>query len=350
MINIHSHIFTDDDIPNRFLPAGIVPVLRTKVGFKIFKGLLHNLIPFSKKDMFDKTLNFIEAGRLGSQRDIFEEMAKYYPKGTKFVILPMDMAYMGAGKVPRHYKHQLLLLDVLAKENSNVIPFLAIDHRRPEMSELFETYIIDGSFKGIKMYPPLGTFPQDPKYYQIYKYCAEHKIPIMAHCTFGNPVHFKGKKKELKSLLGDKYDNDLSKKELCDIFTNPTNWAQVAMMYPDLKICLAHSGGSKQWEKWLAGDRGSDNLLNVIKRLCKEFDNMYMDISFTLNNLKLLPLLKVLLNDEILSKKILFGSDYYMNKTENYSEAEWAINFRGSIGEENFKQISETNNNTYLYG
>ena len=349
MINIHSHIFTDEDIPNGFLPLGLVRILRTKLGYKVFKGLLHNLVPFSKKDMFDKTLHFIQAGRLGSQEDIMKGFIQAYPKGSEFVILPMDMEYMGAGKIPRPYKEQLLHLHTIALHNEKIKPFLALDCRRPEMNDLFQEFIIDKKWAGIKMYPPLGTFPQDFKYQGIYEYCEENSIPIMAHCTYGNPVHFKGRKKELKELLGAKYIKGMSRKEACNVFTNPDNWEEVSRKYPGLKICLAHSGGMGQWLAWMSGDRSENNLLTRIKRMCKENNNMYMDVSFTLSDLRLIPLLKVLLQDEKLNKKILFGSDYYMNLTENFSEGEWSINFRGLLGEKDFRQISVLNNERYLY-
>ena len=106
MVNNHIHIFTTDDIPNKFLPLGLVRWLAKK-DRKVFNWILHNLNPFADNDVLDRYLDFVRVGKLGGQKEIFENIMKEYPKETEFNVLTMDMSFMGAGKVPRNYELQL---------------------------------------------------------------------------------------------------------------------------------------------------------------------------------------------------------------------------------------------------
>ena len=340
MINSHIHIFLEKDIPRGFLPFGLVKILSTKVGYFLLARILKNLNPFSNKDEFDRYCQFVKVGKNKTQEDILNECAENYPKDTKFVILPMDMAFMEAGTVPRNYEEQLAELLALSIINTNVIPFIHIDPRRNKYLSLFYNYIGKG-FKGVKLYPPLGIYPFDMRFSDIYKYCEMNGIPILAHCTAGNPVHFKGSFKELKKLLENKnghyinIDWSKSKRELCSYFTHPDNYRSICETYPNLKICLAHFGRENEWDK-------------IIRRMMKIYPNLYADISYSLYNTEHWGYLKVLLSTDIVFRnKCLFGSDYYMNIIEG-KEKQFSINLRAFLGEELWEQIAIKNPRKYL--
>ena len=346
MINIHSHIFRQEDSPDGFPSKVLKGLSNTKVGMILLKGILHNANPFLSNDSLDKMLQMIKAGQLGSQEAIFLHMANNYPVDTQFVILPMDMAYMGAGKC-RPYHIQLQELNELRAKNQNkILPFLMVDHRNPNMNLLVDQYLYGCKWNGVKFYPPLGTFPQAQEYDYVYTRCVELDKPVMAHCTYSNAVHFKGKEKELAVLLGDKYDKKHTRKQNCDKFTNPMNWKEVAEKYPTLRICLAHWGGSSEWDKWYKNPKDENNLVNIIKKLLVEHKNIYTDISFTLSDKRCIPLLNTFMQDERINSQILFGSDYYMSLSE-CSEVEWSINLRHEVGEVTWDKMQE-NNKKYL--
>ena len=63
----------------------------------------------------------------------------------------------------------------------------------------------------------------------------------------------------------------------------------------------------------------------------------------------LFSLLGLLLEDEMLRSKILYGSDFYMVEQQT-GERQFLTNVRGFIGEENFKQIAEINPEIFLNG
>ena len=125
--NCHIHIFRDIDVPNKFLPFGFVKILRSTAGYKIISSIMKKLIFWTDNDILDRYIKFVTTGRLGSQKKIFEKCKDYYPENTKFIILPMDMAYMGAGEVPIPYNEQLNELYELSKDYPQLLPFVHVD-------------------------------------------------------------------------------------------------------------------------------------------------------------------------------------------------------------------------------
>jgi len=350
IINAHMHLLSNYDIPVGFPNKAISKIANTKVGYALLKGILHNANPFKKSDSLDKLLTFVKASRIGSEKELFEDVAKYYPSDTCFVALTMNMHHMGAGRCKRTYYEGLKALDELRDVYPRILPFYMADCRDENMNSFFDHFLLQKAWTGVKAYPPLGTFPQDERYNYVYEKCQELGIPIMAHCTYGSPVHFKGKKKELKKLLGSQYDKKLSKKDNCSKFTNPLNWAIVAKRYPDLKICLAHAGGSEQWKEWLSRPGDKDNLLNEIIEIMREYPNIYTDISFTANKDFAVDVLYTLLTEpkfKFIHNRILFGSDWYMNLTET-TEAEWSIGLKRKLGVKLFNKIARENPYKYL--
>jgi len=353
MFNTHIHTFRDIDVPEKFLPLHLVRILSSNIGFKLIGRFLNLLNPFSTDDVFNRYLKFITIGRLGSQEKIFNECTKNYDPDTKFVILPMDMAYMGAGKVERLYPEQIKELAELKKKYpETVIPFIHIDPRRANSFLRVRTAIEQQGFMGVKIYPPIGYFPYDERLYPIYDYCQNNHIPIITHCSPFNPVHFKGSKKELIELLSKSKTpintKGKSNKDLCSHFTDPSNWEYVMRDFPNLKICLAHFGSSYYWDKFL-DDLAYDetNWFIKIKSMMLKYDNLYTDISFTMNDEEYFSLLKVLLTKDIIKDKILFGSDYYMVETKA-NESRFSLDLRAYLGEALFKMISEDNPNSFF--
>lgn len=333
--NCHIHTFKgDNDVPEHFLPLGLVRILASNTGFRIVARILNWLNPFTSNDQFDRYVKFVTIGKLGSQKAIFENCLAQYPVDTKFIILPMDMAYMGAGKVARDYSEQLKELKELRDSYpANIIPFVHIDCRRNNCLELFKQAIEDWGFKGLKLYPPLGTFPYDKRYYPIYEYCQQHDLPVISHCSAGNPVHWKGSTDELIQLLKPcqlPIDWNQSKKELCAYFTHPLGYKKVMDDFPALRIDLAHYGRGTDWD-------------NIIKDMMLTYPNLFTDISFSMYNEAYWASIKEqLLVNKNLREHLLFGSDFYMVETET-NEQEFDKKFRAYLGEDLFKQIAVTN-------
>lgn len=350
--NTHIHTFRDVDIPRKFLPLGLVRLLASNFGSNVFTSFLNNLNPFSDQDLLDRYVKFIKTGKLKSQIKIFEQCAAFYPDKTRFAILPMDMAFMGAGKVPRPYMEQLDELAQLKKRYpQSVLPFIHIDPRRKDYFDLFRRYIEEHDFHGLKLYPPLGIFPYDERLYPVYEYCQKQQLPVIAHCSPFNPTHFKGPKKELLTLLKKSKDyielEGKNTKELCSCFTHPANYKYVLKDFPRLKVSMAHFGSSYYWNQYLEGLKKDDNWFNIIREMLEEYKNFYTDISFTLSNKKFFSLLKTLMANEKINTKILFGSDYYMVEVAS-DERRFGLDLRAYLGEKYFRLMSHSNAEEFL--
>ncbi len=339
------------DVPQKFLPLGLVRLLASSAGTKILAKILNNLNPISNNDLLDRYVNFLTTSKLGSQKVIFEQCKKFYPDDTRFVVLPMDMAFMGAGKVPRDYEDQLDELCSLAKESGTVIPFMHIDPRRPGIFDLFRKYVEEKGVRGVKLYPPLGYFPYDQALYPIYEYCEKNDLPVISHCSPFNLVHFRGSRKELESLLAKSLTpidtKGKKKKDLYPYFTHPSNYEPILNDFKKLNICVAHFGSGYYWKEYLENPSGDDNWFTIIRGMIEKHDNFYTDVSFTLNDGHYFSLLKVLMYNVKLKHKILFGSDYYMVETKT-DERRFGIDLRAFLGNDFFSMISEKNPEAFL--
>ncbi|MCK4790899.1 MAG: amidohydrolase [Desulfobacteraceae bacterium] len=352
IINCHAHVLTNKVMPNQLFlyPLPIVPLLRMKSLNRPLLFLLRSLswllgkLGMNKLERrLERVVSVVKMSIYETQMDIFNILKTYYSKRTSFVLLSLDTEYMGKGRVPQKYEEQLKGLIEIEKDNPDrVFPFLAIDPRRKWNRDKVEEYIELG-FCGIKLYPPHGFKPYDEKYPQlldIYAYLQENQIPITAHCT-------------PDGLQGRPY------KDEDRIFADPDNYKDLLDKYPKLKLCLAHFGGITEWDAYL-NDPWEENdkekawvskIIDMIKLDDEDgkpkYPNLYVDISYTAYNLQTHAYLKVLLADDRLKNRVLFGSDFYIVQVET-SERAFGIGLRGYLGEEVFDQIARVNPRKFL--
>jgi len=291
-------------------------------------------------------------GNKKSQLEIFDFLRRFYPEDTKFIVLSMDMEYMGAGKVIQGFIQQLDELSQIKKTYSGqFFPFICADPRRPNIVEIVRKYIEEHDFQGIKIYPPLGYYPFDERLYPIFGYAEAHKIPIISHCS--PPVVFyrgKIKRKMLIHPRNQKRFEITSHQDFAKRLADPENYHYLLKDFPKLKVCLAHFGGESEWRKYLLtpwDESMEKSWFSSISNLTKTHPDVYSDISYMMHNADLHPLLKVVLQDQKMRPKILFGSDFYMTEL-GISERSFSINLRAYLGEEDFQQIAERNPGEFL--
>ncbi len=365
--NCHAHIFTIDYIPKYFLSR----FFPTNLARKKWIAKLGTLL-------FKKSINryaaFFYSGMKDSQMEVLQELRGYYPSSAKFCILSVDFDYMAAGAPKYNFIQQienLAYVDKTVNEEAQkeiVLPFLCIDPRRENLLDLVKLYIEEKGFKGLKLYPGLGYFPNDKRLYPIYAYAEKYQIPITAHCIPKNKNHFRFKPTaemiaQAKQIPGCT-DKDLRRNYDFAEYLNHPDWYEVLLQdFPLLKVNLAHFGGNEEWDKYLDEpdeDLGANrsamkkNWYSKIRNLLKKHPNVYADISFTVFDQKLYPLLKNLINSEYDDPKIyspkdkvLFGTDFYMLQ-KDYRERRFGIDLRGYLSEAEYWQICDTNPRRFL--
>jgi predicted TIM-barrel fold metal-dependent hydrolase len=362
------------------------------------------------KDMFIRYLNFVKYGDRSSQEDIIKTMQFYYPKTTGFVFLTMDMEYMGAGLPPTRFEKQLTQLEGIKRNpawTDLIYPFVFCDPRRLQprnsrevavekefIGSAFENklkdYLRDKIYQGIKLYPALGYFPFDKRMKSVYDFAVENNIPLTTHCIMG-AVHFK-----YQLTVGERLHPflnatlpELKPAEFQQFYTHPLNyeclmnhellktyWGEDAPNYSKLKICLGHWGGEEEWnnyienawsdvffrkrnsawpslelDNWIINEGNKHKNLSwftIICDLMRKYENVYADISYTLEDEKLLPLLKFTLEiDAKIRERVLFGTDFYV-VSKAISERKFGINVRSFLGETLFHQIAVENPRRFL--
>jgi predicted TIM-barrel fold metal-dependent hydrolase len=353
LTNCHIHTFTVDHVPNRF--AGIFGQLLRIRPLRLLVLALMRAIGRAPRSRLARYAQILEVSHKRKQEDIFKIARGFYPQGTRFVVLPMDMAYMGAGEVKKSLDEQHDELRVLRDRNPGlVIPFAAVDPRRPNVVARTIALLEEQGFGGIKLYPPLGYHPNDPVLRELYAYAARHEIPVLAHCT-RRGVRYRGK--PTPSMLTDPAVGD---DEAIERLADPDNYLPILREHPKLKLCLAHFGGDAEWQKylnepWHSGASGpsttSKSWLAKIAEMIKSgaYENLYTDISYTVfADEEYVHLLKVLLSDERLQRRVLFGSDFYVVENAKLEERRISVRIRSVLGEDLFDAIARRNPATFL--
>lgn len=356
IINCHTHIFNRNAVPENFLPRWLLPfagLLENKGHAKFLFNFFTKIRKHDLALLIKRQHAFLTIGDMKSQADIFKYLQSFYPVGTSFCVLPMDMAFMQAGSVPQSYIEQLDELAAIKQDpelKGLIHPFIFVHPERRNIYDLVKHYIEEKGFAGIKMYPPLGYYPFDERLNEIYAYAEKNQIPITVHCARGG-VFYKGEiTDDMKvHLKTGEVIKEQKNKYFTDAYTNPDNYRYVLESFPNLKINLAHFGGYDEWHKYL-GNTIDDGLQTWYEKICnlmREYPNVYTDISYTMFNPDLFSLLKISLQDETLRNKILYGSDFYMVEQET-TERQFLNNIRAYLGEEDFRQIAETNAKRFL--
>ena len=426
--NCHTHCFTYDHVPEYFL-SPFVPIswllrrqwlrnwIRTvpftgRFGLigSLVKGVLSLFFGFNKVKLL-RYLNFVLYGDRPSQEEVAQQARQYYPSSTGFVMLSMDMEYMGAGRPQKKLKEQLDELAALKQKtgwDKLIYPFIFCDPRRLQPMHKRETgieqefigdaflryleqHLRSGNFQGIKLYPALGYWPFDKRMKPVYDLACANGIPFMTHCTIG-AVHLKYR------MDAEERYHPFKRQTLPDqrpvrfqaFLTHPLNyecllnrellkqhWGDDAPDYRELKLCIGHWGSGEDWHAYLknartdtyySGEAPADHPALLLDRwhigkaeqyknytwfsvtcdLMRKYPNVYADISYTLNDAALLPLLKMILEaDEKIRQRVLFGTDFYL-VSKAISEREFSINVRAALGNELFEQIAITNACSYL--
>ena len=227
-------------------------------------------------------------------------------------------------QMTRGYRKHLKELLRLEKENpaGSVLPFLAVDPRRIGIDELVREQVVDGAFKGVKLYPPLGYLPTHPNLYPIYRLCMEHHIPVTVHTSTGgllslcDTIKTRSKKKngEVVQVSFDKKTD----KSAALFFSNPANWLEILenSEFSGLHLNFAHFGGEEHIIK-LASQKPDepddpDNWTAQIIGLMERFDNVCADISYCPNDGMLKYIRDIVGRYKIVQKRLMFGTDYIM--------------------------------------
>lgn len=338
--NCHIHTFTADHVPIRY--AGFFGQFLRIRAFRVVVLWIMRFIGHTPRSRLARYARILETSYERDQEAIFKIVQRFYPEGTRFVILPMDMTYMDAGPLRESLADQHEYLEGLRRRYPGlIILFAAVDPRHPDVVARTIELLEHRGFRGIKLYPPLGYLPDDPALSELYRYAADRAIPILSHCS-RRGVLYRGKRADKEAII-----------RLAD----PANFVPVLDANPTLKLCLAHFGGDEEWEKYRkessrSGKPGPDRswLAKIVDMISSgRYENLYTDISYTLfADEEYVHMLKTLLADPRLRARVLFGSDFYVVEDAKLEERQTWPRIRSVLGEDLFRVIAEQNPREFL--
>jgi len=192
----------------------------------------------------------------------------------KTVIVGLDYGFLFRGKM-LYKEYNDYVANLLDKYPDRLIGLAGIDPRRgKEAIQELERCMNDLNFRGIKLWPLTGFYPDDPNYYPFYERAQELGAIILCHTGESPPGTY------LK-------------------YNRPVFLDKVAIDFPDLKIVMAHA--SKPWT-------------NEALSVASKNPNIYFDISAWEGEFKFAPvaLIQTLAQAKLGCgiKKVLFGSDW----------------------------------------
>jgi predicted TIM-barrel fold metal-dependent hydrolase len=358
--NCHTHTFTHKHTPDRYLPPPFNYLLR--IGF-IRRAVLAFAHWFDPKHQgkVGRYAQILETSYGKDQEAIFRRVQSFYPNGTRFVVLPMDMEYMGLGGLEESVDVQHEQLHALAQKNqTTLIPFAAVDARRGQHGVDRAIERLQNGFRGIKLYPPIGYHPYDKRLWPLYDWAATQNptVPVLTHCSRPASVQFHGTPtREMQTDPESGHVGNRERYELLTWFTDPDSYRALLKHWPNLRVCLAHFGGAGDWDRYLenpwdaTSDTTQKSWLAKIADMIRsgEYPNLWTDISYTLfADDEYVYLLKTLLSDDRILDRTLFGSDFYVVESARLEERRRSMHIRAVLGETLFTKLAVDNPKEFL--
>jgi uncharacterized protein len=148
------------------------------------------------------------------------------------VILPIDWGpdFHAEKSVEEINEHALVCV---RRYPERLLAFAGIDPRRDHAAERLDRWLSSGAYKGLKLYPNCGFYPNDPRAKALYEVCLAHDVPVLFHT--GDPL----------PVLSSEYGR-------------PKHFWNVVRDFPALKIIMAHAGAPGEFDEALAVAAASD--------------------------------------------------------------------------------------------
>jgi predicted TIM-barrel fold metal-dependent hydrolase len=110
-----------------------------------------------------------------------------------------------------------------------------IDPRSHDSIETITQYSNEG-FKCIKLFPPVGFYPDEPRFAPVFEYINELKLPVLCHTGQTNIPYV---------------HNDSNRRQATNsVFAQPIYLDGPARLYPDITFIIAHMGYPFNLQAW----------------------------------------------------------------------------------------------------
>ncbi len=267
----------------------------------------------------------------------------------------------GSVQMTRGYRKHLEALRSLRKKNPDTaFPFLAVDPRRIGIDKLVRDQVVKGSFRGVKLYCPLGYLPSHPALNPVFKLCVEQHIPVTTHTSPGGlpsmcaHISTASRKKDgtIVPVVFDSKNVAPRKGESAQslFFADPDNWYEVLESdgFDELRVNFAHFGGQDNILAYANGPVSSNNWTGRIIRLMERFNNVYADISFCPDSSTLVAVQKIIGKHPVVKDRLMFGTDFVMIMTNQCGLKNYFIQYKNISLNNATKNMATINPGNFL--
>jgi uncharacterized protein len=208
------------------------------------------------------------------------------------------------------------VLEAVRKYPDRLIGNVYIDPRDPDAIETVDKFVNEG-FKCVKMFPPVGFYPDDERYFPLYEKIEEYGIPVLFHSGQTN-IQIISKVPGVRKATNSKYGN-------------PMNFDMIARLFPKMPIVLAHMGYPHFVEAW---------------SVCHANKNIYLDVAGSGPWTEGIPIVFNALGGHsfipIDFKKVIWGSDNCLTQGEHISRSDVYFRQMGATNQDRKLIFSET--------
>ncbi len=258
-----------------------------------------------------KVFNLYETLRIALRPSVLavaDDLLSNHGPDDVVVALMMDITAEADGELDRRlFERQLRETgDLIVQRPGRVLPFVAVNPRRPGHYEIMTRALESQAFVGVKLYPSLGYEIDTPALRKVFEYCERNDVPILTHCT----------------------DSGFYEAENTKALADPRLWKPILGAYPALRVCFAHCGGATNFSAVPVA--GEESWADVVIQLMGEYDGVCADIGLHVQMMgngemeqRYFDRLHSLLADNATRERMLFGSDWWLLRLQTTEGQFW---------------------------
>lgn len=191
-----------------------------------------------------------------------------------------------------------------------------LDPRDADAADTFMRYLDDG-FRGVKMFPASGYYPDEERFFPLYEKIEASGVPVLFHAGQTN----------IRVLS----DDPAVRKATSSKFGLPMNFDGLARLFPKMPIVLAHMGYPHYIDAWSVAHANT---------------NVYLDIS---GSGPWTEAMAVFFNAvgghsfiPVDFKRVLWGTDNCLSQTEHHARSDVYLRQMGAKSEDRKQVFGDT--------
>jgi len=141
-----------------------------------------------------------------------------------------------------------IVLQAVKAHPDRLIGNVILDPRDPDAIDTFDRFLGEG-FKCVKMFPPVGFWPDDERFFPLYEKIEQAGVPILFHAGL-TEMKIISTEPGVRKATNSKY-------------SYPLNYDMISRLFPKMPIVLAHMGYPHYVEAWSIAQANKNVYLDI---------------------------------------------------------------------------------------